>query len=104
MSNVDISDHNFLSPGYIWRNIVSVLQRPEIDTLNKGVRTVVFGNVRHKLEEHVEETMIDELAKTGECVIPKVGKVYYNKETHELSVKFTHEFQSRVDVRAYKTK
>ena len=100
----DISDHNFLSPGYIWRNIVAVLQKPEVDTINKGVRTIMFGNIRHKLEDHVEETMIDQLANTGECVIPNVGKIVYDADKKTIELKYTAEFQSRIEARERRAK
>lgn len=81
-----------------------MLQKPEVDTLNKGERTVIFGKIRNKLEEHLEEEMIDQLVKKGKCVIPNVGTVRYDSESHTFSIEFTHEFTSRVETRAYKSK
>ena len=47
--------------------------------------------------------MIQQLADTGECVIPNVGKIVYDADKKTMELKYTKEFQSRIEARRHGT-
>ena len=58
----------------------------------------MFSGVEHKIEQHLTDKMVNQLAFTGICVIPQVGTISYDEKTGKADIKFTDAFIQRIDI------
>ena len=63
---------------------------------------MIFGDVHHKIEEHMADKLIKTLASTGVCDIPQIGSMTYSDHDRIITFKPTPQFEHRLHLEATK--